>query len=144
MVPHRPRAVDAESRSSIATEHRELRRTVDLLENAHEAHLIASLLTHLQGQLAAHFAEEEGDDGLAAIVRHSAPQHLVHLDRLFHEHRDFETRIGDLTERFAAISRELEEVRGAVMDLCRALRDHEERESSLLTEAVYTDIGPGD
>lgn len=144
MVPQRRAAADEGPLTSIATEHRELRRTVDLLENAREAHLIASLLTHLRGQLAAHFAEEEGDDGLASIVRHTAPQHIVHLERLFDEHREFESRIDGLNARFEVINRDLDDLRGTVLELCGGLRDHEERENSLITEAVYTDIGPGD
>lgn len=144
MAHHGPAGGDGESLNKIANEHRELRRTLELLEDAREPHLLASLLGHLNGQLTAHFAEEEDEDGLAAIVQQAAPHHLVHLDRLFREHREFESRIGDLAGRFDAINRELDGVRESIRELCQALRDHEERESSLITDAVYTDIGPGD
>ena len=145
--PPNPSAKDPSTKNSsarIAEEHRELQQTLRQLEQATETGRIASLLESLHSQLELHFSEEEADDGLAEAIPVSTPHHRRELEHLFDEHRLFISRIGTLSNRLRLIEANIADLHDDMKTLCTDLRRHEARENSLLTEAVFTDVGTGD
>jgi Hemerythrin HHE cation binding domain len=132
-------------RADIETQHRELREMVAAIEATGELMQLVPLLEALRTQLQAHFAgEERADGGLVEAVGASAPRHLRRLDELLGEH----ARLLEAVDELIARGRTL--VNGAVRDLVRdtravsrQLERHEARETELLTDAIYADIGGG-
>jgi len=132
-------------RADIEMQHRELREMVAAIEATVELTQLVPLLEELRAELQAHFADEEREDGgLAEAVGASAPRHLRRLDELLGEH----ARLLEAVDELIARGRTL--VNGAVRDLLRdtraasrQLKRHEARETELLTDAVYADIGGG-
>jgi hypothetical protein len=137
-----PRTTAARARTRIEDEHRELHDLLVSLAHTHD-------LAHLERKLAAfaaflerHFATEEGEEGLHAIVGEGAGHRLPNLQRLFVEHRDFLAR----AERLHALASgllegPLGELRTGIAALAEDLRRHEADEDRLFAEAFYLDIG---
>jgi hypothetical protein len=131
-------------RSQIAAQHRSLRETLGRIASTGELAQLVRLLEDLRAQLEPHFAEEEAPDGLAEAVGAAAPQHLRHLDRLMAEHRVLLVAVdGLITRGQALLSDAVGAYLGEVRALSRRLREHEEQETALLSEAVHADIGSG-
>ena len=131
-------------RLHLLAQHRSLRETLGLIVAAGELTRLVPLLEDLRAQLEAHFAEEEGEDGLAEAVGSSAPRYLRQLEHLMAEHRALLETVDTLMARGRAL------LDGSVRDylrhiraLGRRLRDHEARETALLSDAVHADIGSG-
>lgn len=130
--------------AQIDEEHRELRKTLEALERGGQPHEIASLVERLQHQLEHHFEEEEGPEGLAQTAQTSIPQNARLLEHLFDEHRAFLSRTSTLRNRLEGVEAALARIQEDVVTLCGDLRRHEARETQLLTDSVFLDIGPGD
>lgn len=132
-------------RADISAQHRELREMLGTIEATSELAQLVPLLETLRDDLQAHFADEERPEGgLAEAVGASAPRHLRRLAELMDEHG----RLLETVEELILRGRTL--MNGAVRELihdARAvseqLRRHEARETELLTDAVYADIGGG-
>ena len=132
-------------RADIETQHRELRELLGAVEASAELTQLVPLLEQLRSELQAHFADEEREEGgLAEAVGASAPRHLRRLEELLGEHAHLLETVDELIVRGGAL------LHGAVRDvvrdtraLGRQLRRHEARETELLTDAVYADIGGG-
>ncbi len=134
-----------QSLSRVEEQHRQLRQTLAQVEATSDLALLLTLLRRLRTQLREHFADEEGDGGLADAVMDSAPERLRRLDALFAEHREFLDATDELIARVDTILNRTEaQVLGDVHALARRLHDHEARETELLTDAVFTDTGGGD
>jgi chromosome segregation ATPase len=133
-----------ESFARIDQEHRELRGTLEAVERCGDPHELASMLERLQHQLEHHFEEEEGPEGLAQAAQTSIPQNARLLEHLFEEHGAFLSRTSTLRNRLEGVEAALARIREDVVTLCGDLRRHEERETQLLTDSVFLDIGPGD
>jgi hypothetical protein len=128
----------------IAEGHVALRETIRELEAAKEPARLSRLLRVLNEKLEEHFAEEEGQDGLAAAVPSSVPHQVTKLERLFEEHGQFLSSVAGLSARLESIERVLGEARSDIWTLCHNLRSHERHESELLRDAINTDVGTGD
>jgi len=128
----------------IEEQHRNLRQTLEELEEASDPKQIAILLDRVNTQLADHFAEEEAPDGFALTIANTLPQNQTRLDQIFEEHADFLNRMSLLKRQIEEIQLSLATVRDELKYLCNDLRLHEERETRLVTDAVFTDVGPGD
>lgn len=133
-----------ESFERIDQEHRELRGTLEEMERGGDPHELASLLERLQHQLKHHFEEEEGPEGLAQAAQTSIPQNARLLEHLFEEHGAFLSRTSTLRNRLDGVEAALARIQEDLVTLCGDLRRHEERETQLLTDSVFLDIGPGD
>jgi len=98
----------------------------------------------LEATLAAHFAGEEREDGLAQAVGPAAPHHLRRLEALLAEHARLLASLDDVIERGdALLSGSVKQVVDDVRALAQRLARHEAAETALLTDAVYADIGGG-
>lgn len=131
-------------RSHILAQHRSLRETLGRVAATSELTHLVRLLEDLRAQLEPHFAEEEGEDGLAEAVGSAAPQHLRQLDRLMAEHRVLLAALdGLIAQGRALLSEAVGDYVGEVRALSRRLREHEAQETALLSEALHADIGSG-
>ena len=141
MEPKRRRPHHAD----IETQHRELRHMLGAIEATSELSQLVPLLERLRTELRAHFADEEREDGgLAEAVGATAPRHLRRLGELLGEHRRLLDAVDELIARGRALMHDA--VRDLLRDtgaLSRQLKRHEARETALLTDALYADIGGG-
>ena len=132
-------------RADIETQHRELREMLGAIEASAELTQLLPMLEQLRAELQEHFADEEREDGgLAEAVGATAPRHLRRLAELLDEHRRLLETVDELIVRGRTL------VNGPGRDLVRdarafsrQLKRHETRETELLTDAVYADIGGG-
>jgi len=133
------------SLSQIADEHRHLRETLERVEQATDLTALIPLLEDLRNQLEQHFAEEEAPGGLADAVGESRPRYQRHLDKLFKEHKSMLAATASIMERAQRVIDGLKaEILRDVRQLGHDLRAHEQTETELLMESVYSDIGSGD
>ncbi len=131
-------------RSHLLAQHRSLRETLGLIAATGELTRMVPLLEDLRAQLEAHFAEEEGEDGLADAVGASAPRHLRQLEHLMAEHRVLLGTLDALIARGRAmLNQPVRAYVGEVRALGQRLREHESQETALLSDAVHADIGSG-
>jgi hemerythrin len=137
-------ADSSESLARIDEEHRELRGTLETIERGGDPHELASLLERLHHQLEHHFEEEEGPEGLAQTAQTSIPQNARLLEHLFEEHKAFLSRTSTLRNRIEGVEAALGRIQEDLVTLCGDLRRHEARETQLLTDSVFLDIGSGD
>ena len=136
---------EPEELSRIAQQHQELRDTLKQVAETTSLERLVSLLEKLREQLREHFADEEGEEGLAQAIGDSAPRHLRALEVLFDEHREFLELVGGMIERCQALlTGPKAEILRDVHTLTKRLHQHEARETDLLTDSVYTDVGTGD
>lgn len=127
---------------SIEQEHKALRETLDRLDRTSDLKILIPMLNELRACLDLHFVHEEGPAGLHQVVGDSAPHLLTYVQRLFDDHQKLLSTIDGVTERarqcadgpLAAVLRD-------VAAFSEALRTHEGRETALLGDAMYTDLG---
>lgn len=144
MTRRQPRAAKRRGAPRIAEQHHELRQALALIEATEELTRLVPLLQALRGDLAAHFADEEGEDGLAQAVAPTAPHHLRRLEALLAEHRQLLASLDALIERGGALWQgPVQHLVGDAREFTRRLARHEAAETALLTDAVYADIGGG-
>lgn len=128
----------------IAEQHHELRQALAVIDATEDLARLVPLLRALHGALAAHFADEEREDGLAQAVGPTAPHHLRRLDALFAEHAQLLASVDDLIQRGDAVVNDVvKQIVADTRDLTRRLARHEAAETALLTDAVFADIGGG-
>lgn len=130
------------SRVEIHDEHVALRDTLGKMERTSDLSVLLPMLRDLRTRIEVHFAREEAPSGFHEIIGESAPHLLSYLQRLFEEHRELVTDLEALTEK-ARICLE-----GPVADVLKdmaafsqRIQVHEARETSLLGDAMYTDLG---
>jgi hypothetical protein len=133
------------ARQRIHDEHRQLKALLETVSSARDLTTLVPLLVELRPLLGSHFAHEEAADGLREAVTGPHPRLDERVDAILAEHRTFLDDLGDILER----SREVQNVTIPnllldVADLTRRLHDHEIRETELLTDAMYTDLGDKD
>ncbi|MEE8526233.1 MAG: hemerythrin domain-containing protein [Thermoanaerobaculia bacterium] len=125
----------------IAAEHRALVEALEALEGTHDPGELRLRLAALRGLLEQHYAGEEAADGLPGVIDANAPHLVASMQRIFDEHRQFLLDLEQLgAEARACVDRNAGLHRG-ITGLVDRLRDHERRETSLVSDAVNTDIG---
>lgn len=143
-VPPAQASAERIAGARIAEEHRALGATVRRLETTGDLQLLLPLLGELRAQLEAHFASEEGEGGLEEAIGTDAPHLLSSLQQIFTDHRAFLAHLDDLSAKTrVCLDGPVAEILGGAARLARDLRAHEERETELLSESLYTDFGRG-
>ena len=128
----------------IAEQHHELRQALALIDETGDLTRLVPLLRDLRTNLAAHFADEEREDGLAQAVGPTAPHHLRRLEALLAEHAQLLASLDDLIDRGdSVLNGSVKQIVSDARALTRRLARHEAAETALLTDAVYADIGGG-
>jgi len=135
-------SADVESRQRIAEDHHALGELLDRLEATSDPNLLALELAELERLLTAHFALEEGDDGLHEMVGDAAPHMLAGVQRLFDEHRRMSARLAEIRgEVQACLDGPVARLVAASRELAQQLRRHEQAENELVAGALYDDLG---
>lgn len=130
------------ARRRIDDEHRQLGELLRSLTHTREVGRLSAELGALRELLVAHFAGEEGEEGLHAVVAEGASHRLPNLQRLFDEHRDLLAQVDALAGDAAALAGgPLARLHEGVLALAESLRRHEAVEEELFSEAFYRDIG---
>lgn len=140
-----PGRAEPEDLAKIAQQHREMRETLERVTAITSLETLVPLLKRLREQLREHFADEEGEGGLAQAVGESAPRHVRAIESLFGEHREFLESVKGLIERSEALlTGPKAKILRDVKALAERLHRHEAKETELLQDSVYTDMGAGD
>lgn len=130
--------------AQIAEQHHQLRASLAVIVATETLNELVPRLTRLRADLAAHFAEEERDDGLAQAVSPAAPHHLRRLEALLAEHSQLLASLDDLIHRGEGLlGGPVKEILTGARSLARRLARHEAAETALLTDAVYVEFGGG-
>ena len=132
----------ADARRRIDDEHRQLGDLLRSLSHTRDLGRLGTQLQELRALLVHHFAGEEGDQGLHAVVAEGAAHRLPNLQHLFDDHREFLARAEALVAEAAALEAgPAARLHEGVLALADALRRHEAEEEELFGEAFYRDIG---
>ena len=102
---------------------------------------LLGLLEDLVPSLLAHFEGEERPNGVIAAMRVAYPNANVHLRRLIDDHGRMRAELDILVARVQQMLDVQRAIRSNVSDFMARIEDHESRESELLADLVYTDIG---
>ncbi len=130
------------SRDTIAHEHVALRDTLGRMEQTSDLRLLLPMLQEIRTRLGVHFTREEAPSGFHDIIGETAPHLLAYLQRLLDEHRDLLAELDRLSARAKACADgPLAAVLADVAAFSQRLQIHEARETSLLGDAMYTDLG---
>lgn len=135
------RSESANNADRIVHEHRQLAGMLRELAEADDAPTIARLAVGLHAMLAGHFVREEADDGLREAVLRASPHLIDQLEDIIAEHPALLDAVRGLAEAAAAGSQGQARLSATVADLIGQLRDHEGRESGLLSAALWDDVG---
>lgn len=129
----------------IEDDHRELRVTLGHLEQTTDLGLLLPQLEALHQLLEQHFRLEEGPQGFRSVIGESAPNLLNPLRHLFDEHRQMLATVHEITHKAkTCLEGPVSEVLRDVRVLSKRLLEHEAKETELLADSVYTDIGTSD
>jgi hypothetical protein len=129
----------------VVEEHRRIKQSLDRLDKTTDLRLMVPLLQELRILLDEHFEQEEAPDGFPAMIAEPAPHHARVLDELFSEHKIIlSTLDGVIANALFCLNAPLATIRREVTTICGQLRAHETRETELLTDTIYTDLGIGD
>ncbi len=114
---------------------RRLEQVTDLVE-------LQARLQAFRSLLVPHFAEEEAPDGFFDLVRAETSRHLAKVRELENEHDALLHEIDTLAERArACLAGPVAEILRQSAELAQRVREHEARESALLVDALYVDVG---
>ena len=127
---------------AIEREHKALAEILGQLASTTDLKILIPILDGLRARLETHFAMEEGPAGLHGVIGDSAPHLLTYMQRLFDDHKKLLTSIDGLTERARQCNDgPLSAVLREAASFSEELRRHEARETALLGDAMYTDLG---
>jgi len=129
----------------IAEEHAMLRRFLTELIDAADVRVLPEKLAQLQDILQVHFQREEAPDGFTHVVEKAAPRHIAKLETIVEEHRTLMAQVEALRwQAQSTLDGPVADILRRVEAFARSLHEHEIRETDLLTDAMYTDLGGGD
>ena len=132
----------ARMRDGVLDTHQQIREMTRRLEEAANLVELLAGLQAFRALLVPHFADEEGPDGFFDLVRTATSRHLVDVRQLEREHADLLRDIAALVDRaVACLAGPVAEILKQGGELARRVRDHEARESALLVDALYVDVG---
>jgi len=130
------------SKDQIAHEHGVLKETLGRMEKTYDLKVLVPMLQEFRTRLEVHFTREEAPSGFHEIIGDTAPHLLAYLQRLFDEHRELLVEVDRLSEKArVCLEGPLAEVMRDVAALSQRIQVHEARETSLLGDAMYTDLG---
>ncbi|MHC4078603.1 MAG: hemerythrin domain-containing protein [Planctomycetota bacterium] len=123
------------------------------------------LLGDLRPMLTQHFTAEEADDGLFDTIGTRAPRLGSKVQECLQEHQELLTALGELMEQAedqaqaqeqaqaqarargraqAGPGEGMTEIQGDAESFLKKLRDHEAKETELLNDSMFLDLGGGD
>ncbi len=135
-------SADQAPRDQIAHEHSALKESLGRMEKTSDLRVLVPMLEEFRMRLEIHFTREEAPSGFHEIIGDTAPHLLANLQRLLDEHRELLAQVNRVSEKArACLDGPLAEVMREVTALSQRVQVHEARETSLLGDAMYTDLG---
>jgi hypothetical protein len=125
---------EAGSSRRIQDDHRSIRDLLAALGGTDRVGEVLGLMEELRGMLETHFAFEESEGGMRAVVAEQAPERMPELEVLFVEHGQLR---GDV-QRLWETAQDCLRLRDALIG---RIKRHEAQEAELLSSALYDDIG---
>ena len=125
-------------------EHCRMKALLQLLGTATSAESLAPPLQELLALLRVHFAREEGDEGLHNIVQARAPRLGHAVTPLLREHEILVNQGAQLLAFCEQANKLTTALRHDVARLIEQLRQHEQRETALLQDALLIELGSCD
>ena len=139
-----PSHASHETRDAIHREHESLRGLLGRIEAASQLADVVPLVAELRAELEEHFATEERPEGLHAAIQDRDPRYERALHVILDEHQEFLATADDVLTRARQCLEAKEIILRDVLRLANRLRDHEARETELLADSYYTDLGRND
>lgn len=118
-------------------EHQDLNGVLKQVGDASDLRSLRPLLANLQGLLGRHFGGEEDDDGLFAAIERRSPRLCMNVEECRREHHELLEFLEQLIHQAFAMDCDSKR-------FLQQLRDHEAKESELLNDSMYVDLGGGD
>ncbi len=134
------RAEPAANAARIVDEHRQISGLLGQLAKANDADTIASVAGALYDLLCEHLPHEESETGLRAAVLGASPHLYERLDAILAEHPALLKSVLKLRDE-ASVGGDVDALSAAAAGVVAALRDHEARESQLMSAALWEDVG---
>lgn len=135
---------EADTHREIEEEHRALGRLLDNVVLVEEVTRLRPLLDDLRSLLARHFEREEGEEGFYKVVEEAGPHLLPKVQSITAEHDDFLADVDRLIRDIdACVAGPVAEIRRGVEKLAGDLESHEAKETELLSDSFYTELGGG-
>ncbi len=129
-------------RASIEEDHDAIKEVLGRMQTITDPQVLLPVLNELRGALSEHFAREEEPEGMHEIVASMAPNSVASLQNILAEHEVFTQRLDRLIEETrACVEGPQAGILRETAELTESLHDHEERETALFTDAVFTDLG---
>ena len=136
-----PSHASQETRDAIHREHESLRSLLSRIEGTSQLADLVPLVAELRRELEEHFATEERPEGLHAAIQDRDPRYERALHVILDEHREFLAVAEDVLGRARNCLEAKEAILRDVLRLSNRLHDHEARETELLADSHYTDLG---
>ncbi len=118
-------------------QHHELNGALKRLRQSSDLENLRPLLQDLKNLLPRHFEAEEHIDGLFDSIERKAPRLSNQVQECREEHRHLLATLEELSERTAGLRRDTRK-------FLRQLRGHEAKETEMLNDSMYIDLGGGD
>lgn len=140
--PRKILAFDQAWQNTIEQEHDSIKEILERLEAATDPLRLLSLLDELRASLVKHFVREEAPEGLYEIIANMSPTMVASLQNVLAEHQEILGRLDRLRVRtLDCLKGPIAAVLSDAAELSSSLRTHEERETKLFTDAVFSDLG---
>jgi len=138
-------SVEKSTVEEILERHGTLLGLLGSLRDAEELASVVELLSMLLVFLPTHFAHEEGPEGLVPLIRTRAPGREREVRALLDEHASILTDVSALLAQARSCGEgSVASIQAEIQSAVRRLLSHEERESELISDVLYTDIGGSD
>jgi hypothetical protein len=131
----------ARTTEQILDTHCKVREMTRRLEEVADLVELQARLQAFRSLLVPHFAEEEAPDGFFDLVRAETSRHLAKVRELENEHDALLHEIDTLASAPACLAGPVAEILRQSAGLAQRVREHEARESALLVDALYVDVG---
>lgn len=126
----------------VVAEHNEIKNLLAELDSD-DLETVRGAIMRMNPLLRHHFAREERAGGLFDHVLDTAPRYSDTVAHLKAEHIAMLGLLDELTSEVEGAT-DADVLRGHAHKLVEQLRQHEATETSLLVDALYTDLGEGD
>ena len=118
-------------------DHQNLNGVLKQVQDASDLQRLHPLLTNLQELLERHFFAEEDHDGLFDAIESKAPRLCMKVEECRQDHRELQGFLDQLINQAVAMQCDTKR-------FLQQLRDHEAKETELLNDSMYLDLGGSD
>ncbi|MCC6672660.1 MAG: hemerythrin domain-containing protein [Planctomycetes bacterium] len=131
------------TRERILAEHRRIEELAQVLGRSKDLNALAATLAELQPLLESHFQREESLGGAHEGIETRSPEFIAAVRAMQADHK---TLLQDVRDLRAAVEKGVaaKQAHAEARRILASLKDHEERETQVFLDSVWTDLGRGD